>query len=151
MNIVIRNAEIEDASIIDKFLTKLIHDEKKYDSNIDEKCEITNYYENLILKDNNIVLVAEINNKIIGYLYGFIINNGNTCINLTSKLDALYVEEEYRNKSVANSLINEFKKWCELKNVKNIEVSVCSKNESAVNLYNKNGFTSIKMIMSVEI
>lgn len=34
MNIVIRNAEIEDTKKIDEFLIKLIIDESKYDHNI---------------------------------------------------------------------------------------------------------------------
>ena len=44
MDIIIRKAKIDDVSSINKLLTKLIHDEKKYDSNINEKCEITCFY-----------------------------------------------------------------------------------------------------------
>ena len=147
----IRKANLQDASIVNGFLTKLIHDEKKYDSNINDKCEIKEFYENMISNDDSCILIAEYENKIVGYLYGFIVNDGDTCINLTSKLDALYVEEEYRNKGIANSLIDEFKKWSRTKNIKIIEVSVCNENESAINLYSKHNFKSIKTVMITEI
>lgn len=151
MNIVIRNAEIEDTKKIDEFLTKLILDERKYDPNINENCEITNYYENIISKEDTCILVAEYDRKLVGYLYGFIKNDGDTCISLVSKLDALYVEEDFRNMNIGNNLIEEFKKWCLTRNVKNIEVNLWQNNEIAFKLYSKHGFKPSKITMNVEI
>ncbi len=150
MDIIIRKAKIEEANIANNFLTKLIRDEKKYDNNINENIVINNYYENYIDKDNTCLLFALIDNKIVGYIYGFIKNDGDAVINKVALLDALYVDIEYRKLGVANSLINEFKNWS--KDIANsIEVNVCYQNESAVKLYKKHNFIETKMTMECDL
>ena len=91
-----------------------------------------------------ILLVAEIDNKIIGYLFGYIVDNGNTYLDKVSKLDALYITKEYRKNKIATKLINEFKSWSLKKGVKYIEVQVLNDNTNAVNLYKKEGFGPFK-------
>ena len=146
MDIIIRNAKIEEANIANNFLTKLIRDEKKYDNNINENIVIKNYYENYIDRDNTCLLFPLIDNKIVGYIYGFVKNDGDTVINKIALLDALYVDIEYRKLGVATTLINEFKNWS--KDIANsIEVNVCYQNESAVKLYKKHNFIETKMTM----
>ena len=150
MNYIIRKANLDETSIADSFLTKLIRDEKKYDNNINENIVINNYYENVI-GDNNCLLFAQIENTIVGYIYGFIRNDGNTVFHKVACLDALYVDANYRNQGIANALIAEFKKWAKASEVKYMEVSACSKNENAVTLYRKNDFKDIKVTMECEL
>ena len=45
-----------DVKIANSFLTKLIHDEKKYDSNINENCIISSFYENFVENEQNCIL-----------------------------------------------------------------------------------------------
>ena len=150
MDIIIRKATKEETNIADNFLTKLIRDEKKYDDNINENIVINNYYENYIDKDNTCLLFALIDNKIVGYIYGFVKNDGDTVINKVALLDALYVDIEYRKLGVATTLINEFKNWS--KDIANsIEVNVCYQNESAVKLYKKHNFIETKMTMECDL
>ena len=144
MDAVVRKAELKDTKEANNLLTMLIRDEKQYDPSINENCVISRFYEDMISDDSNILLVAEIDNKIIGYLYGYIVDNGNTYIDMVSKLDALYIIKEYRNNKIATKLINEFKSWSLKKGVKHIEVQVLNDNISAVNLYKKEGFESFK-------
>ena len=92
MNYNIRKANINDAKRLNKLLTSLIRDEKKYDSNINEEFKVKSFYEYIIDKENNYLLVAEASNNIIGYLYGKIIDDGNTVIDKVAKIDALYIE-----------------------------------------------------------
>ena len=94
MNYLIRRAVLEDAEIINKLLTLLIRDEKNYDQNINENCVVERFYEDIIPYESNIVLVADMNNEIVGYLFGYIINDGDTCLDKTSKLEVLYVIEK---------------------------------------------------------
>lgn len=144
MDAVVRKAELKDTKDANNLLTLLIRDEKQYDPSINENCVISRFYEDMISNDSNILLVAEIDNKIIGYLYGYIVDNGNTYLDKVSKLDALYIIKEYRKNKIATKLINEFKSWS-LKNcVKYIELQVLNDNTSAVNLYKKEGFRSFK-------
>ena len=131
----IRKINKGEGEIVDKLLTKLIKSEKEFDSNIDENYVVSNYYENIIDNDDKVIYVVEIDNKIVGYLYGYIEDN-TALIKKVGHLDALYIEEDYRNKGYARSLINEFKKYAKEKDVHHIEVKVFSKNIKAFNLYN---------------
>ena len=80
MKYAIRYAKLEDAKLANSLLTKLIRDEKQYDNNINENCVVHRLYENLILDEDNCLLVAEHSNKLVGYLYGFLQNTGDSCI-----------------------------------------------------------------------
>lgn len=151
MNYTIRKAVLEDSADINNLLTLLIRDEKKYDSNINENCVVKRLYENIIPNNSNFVLVAESNNKIIGYLFGYIIDNGDAYLEKTSKLEAVYVIDEFRKKGVATSLIKEFKLWSLKNNVKYIEVQVLNDNTNAINLYNENGFKKFKSTLRTQI
>ena len=143
MEYIIREAKLEETNKVDELLTKLIRDEKQYDDNINEYIFIIDYYKNVIGKENNYLLVAIVDNEIVGYLYGFIKDDG-TYNNKISKLDALYVEEAYRKNKIADSLIKQFKEWSKEKQAIKMEVNVCSDNVKAKNLYNKNDFKSFQ-------
>lgn len=146
MNYTIRKANISDAKRLNELLTKLIIDEKKYDDNINENYVVKSYYEYVIPKKQNIILVVESSNTIVGYLYGYIIDDGDTVIDRVAKIDALFIEEDYRHLGIATSLINEFKKIIKEENVKYIEVNVCNDNKEAISTYKNNGFNEIKAI-----
>ena len=146
----IRKASYDDINTLNYFLTLLIRDEKQYDDTIDENFTVTNMYENYIYDLNRLILVAEDdNNNIIGYIYGYITND--EVSKRTAVLDALYVESEYRNKGIADKLINYFKKWVSDNNIDIIDVNVCSNNIKAKNLYKKHNFKTIKETMRLDI
>lgn len=151
MNIKIVKATSNDVLKTNEFLTKLIQDEKKYDSNINEKFVMKSYYEPAVKNPNKCLLIAKNNNEIVGYLYGSLINDGDTVLNKVSKLDALFVDESSRRLKVATKLINEFKNWSLDKECIYIEVGVFNSNVSAYNLYKNNGFKDIKTIMSLDL
>lgn len=151
MKIKIRRASLDDSAVLNSFLTRLIQDEKKYDTNINENCVVTCLYENIIPNNNNCVFVAECENQIVGYLYGYIRNSSDAYINPIAQLEAMFVEEEYRNNGIATMLIEGFKEWVKLKNVKYIELKVCNENKKAISLYQKNKFKNTKSIMTVEL
>lgn len=127
-----RFANVEDCSILDTMLTKLIMDERKYDKSIDKNFKVQNFYQNVLGK-NNIIYLCEEENKIIGYVYT-IINSENAVI------DALYVEECYRNKKIATTLITEIIKVINKKNIYKILINVMSDNIVAKNFYLSLGF-----------
>lgn len=150
MDYIIEKCGVNETKEVDILLNKLILGEKQYDKNISDNFIVKEFYETKINDDNNCILVAKIDNKIIGYLYGFILNS-DIDIEQKAQLDALYVEEEYRKLGIANSLINEFINWAKLKQVKFIELNVCNENINAINLYKKYGFKDIKTIMCFEL
>lgn len=137
MNIEIKKYDQENASVCNKFLTKLINDETKYDENLKNNIIINNYYNKL--NENSVIYIAFINNKVVGYIYGYITEDI-FVKEKTAKLDALYVLEEYRGNKIASKLIEEFKNWCFSKKAKYIEVTAWNDNIDATKIYLKHGF-----------
>ena len=72
MEILIRGAEHEDAERLDELLTLLIRDEGQYDDNLNEAYVVRDNYRERFRMDGHKLLVAEIEGKIVGYLYGFV-------------------------------------------------------------------------------
>lgn len=150
IKMIIRKAVKEDAQTLDYLLTLLIQDEQKYDDNIDENFTVQHFYENYIDDFHKYIIVAEEENKIIGYLYGYQ-KKDESLHNKVAVLDALYVEEKYRKKGVASSFISSFKTWCLENSIQEIEVNVLSQNLKAKNLYSKHNFVTKKETMYTNI
>lgn len=148
MYIEIKKANQLNINEANKLLTKLIRDEKKYDPNINEKYVVKRYYENR--PKNSVILFAYVDKKIAGYTYG-ILEDTQTYINKKLLIDALYVEEEFRNNGVATSLINAVEEWGKEQGAKVEELTVCKENEKAFNLYKKFGFDTIVYRMTKNI
>ena len=148
---IIRKANYNDVKTLNNFLTLLIRDEKQYDLGIDENFVVTNMYENYIEDSNKLIIVAEENNEIVGYLYGIIKPKDDTYKYIIAKLDALYIDNNYRNKGIATSLIEHFKKWAISKKANKLEVSVWSDNIKAKHLYEKNNFKTTSETLTIDI
>lgn len=145
-----RKALMKDAKYLDNLLTELIQDERKYDNSIDENFVVTNFYQNYIEDNTKFLYLAEDNNKIVGYIYGYF-NKDNTINNKVAYLDALFIKENYRKQGITNKLIEEFKKWAIDNNCTSMEVNVCSNNIKAKNLYIKHNFQSFKETLKCNI
>lgn len=151
MELSIEKADYNSALSANSLLTKLIQDEKKYDDNINENCTVKSLYENFFDNDDVCLLLAKKGQQVVGYIYGYIENNGNAKLEKVCVLDALYVEEDFRNKDVAKSLIKSFKGWARTLNICYIELKVCKENLNAINLYEKEGFKTNKIIMNYKV
>ena len=152
MNFIIKKADLTDAKEINNMLTFLIQDERKnYDNNINENYKVRNFYEQYIENENMCILVAKENEVILGYVYGFIQDNGSLYNNKVTKLDALFVKEQYRGNGIARNLMKEFINWAEEKGVAYVELSVCKDNSNAISLYENEGFCIDKIILRKEL
>ncbi len=120
---------IEEAKICDDLLTELIMSERKYDDNVNKSYKVDKYYTEIFDKDYNTLICASCDGIVVGFI------------------DALYVKEKYRNQGIATGLIEEFYKWCELKEIKSVEIDSFIKNKASCKLYKKFGFeiTSYRM------
>lgn len=141
-----RVLEETDANYCDTLLTKLIQEERLYDSSIDTNFKVKNYFKNIIKKKNNILLCYKEDNNIIGYIYLKPTSND------TQKgylIDGLYVEKEYRNNGVGRKLVKEA-----LKNINTkydyIDINVLYANKIAIELYKSLGFKEFKITMKIE-
>ena len=87
----------------------------------------------------NLLLVAELDKKLIGFIWGYFITLG---IRRYGYVEDLFVEEDYRNKGIATALLVALKdKFIELK-VETVFVTTEKENENAINLYLREGFQS---------
>jgi ribosomal protein S18 acetylase RimI-like enzyme len=147
----IRKANQDDASRLDELLTKLIQDERQYDVNINPDFVVNKFYFYQLGLPNHVSFVAVDNGRIVGYVYGFI--NGTPPIVLHSvvKLDALFIEEEYRNKGIGKALVNEFKKWAFDASARYVELSVLIDNEYGKKLYKDCGFKLQKEFLNCDL
>ena len=128
----------------DELLTKLIEDERKYNNKINEIFIVVDYFKNVINNDNNILLCYKMDENVVGYIFFKYINNIDGVGYL---IDGLFVEEAYRNKGIAKSLISEGLKRIDSIKKDFIDIKVMANNKIAMKLYESFGFEifSIKL------
>ena len=139
----IRKVNINDYDDVANLYTQLFDAEKGFDDNIVNTYIIDEKVEKIIKKRiksrKEIFLVAEIDNKIVGLIDGFIIES--ICYKeKVAYLDHLCVDEKYRNNDIGSKLIDEFSKKAEKKGAKYIKLNAFEENIPAVSLYRKHGF-----------
>lgn len=141
MNLIIRKAKIDDIDILNNLFQKLLEYEREnYDDNIKDNLNITSYFNERINANDNIVLVAQLDNEIVGYIYSIIDSDNKVTKNIEAKIDSLYVNSEYRNKNIGTKLIEEMITILKEKNVKYIFIENLKENDTAKYLYEKLGF-----------
>lgn len=143
---------INDAKKCNYLLTKLLISESKYDKNLRNDYIVTNYFENKYQKEDNILLVAKIEEDVIGYAYCIIEEESNELvISKTTLLDGIFIEEKYRKHGVATKLINECKNWSKKTGAKFFEIKIISENSNALKLYEEIGFKDFEHKMRMEL
>ena len=129
---IIKVNSIDDCKICDNFLTLLIQDERKYDTTIDEKFVVKDYFINMI-NNQNILLLYKSENKPIGYIFAKKIDD-------KYLIDGLYIDINFRNKGIATKLIKVIIKEIYSLGDYEIFINVLKENKVAVNLYKNIGF-----------
>lgn len=143
MKIDIRKANMNDLIHIQKLNNSLFDLEyNNYDSTLKlgwpfEK-DGEEYFINRI--KNNLIFVAEINGKIVGYLAGSILEEISYTIETFAELDNMCIDTNYRGYGIGSKLIDEFKNYCKNLGIENIKVTAYAQNKQAINFYMKNGF-----------
>ena len=107
------------------------------------------YFEYMI--ENEIVFVAEAEEKIVGYLAGSICEQISYITETFAELDNMCIDDQYRRFGIGTLLINEFKKYCKEKNIQNIKVTASAKNSRAIQFYIKNGFEDYNVTFKYKI
>lgn len=129
---IIKVNSIDDCKICDNFLTLLIQDERKYDTTIDEKFVVKDYFINMI-NNQNILLLYKNESKPIGYIFAKKIDD-------KYLIDGLYIDINFRNKGIATKLIKVIIKEIYSLGDYEIFINVLKENKVAVNLYKNIGF-----------
>ena len=139
----IRKVSINDYDSVISLYKQLYDAEKVFDDNLVRKYIVDEKQEAKIIKRiksrKEIFLVAEIDNKIVGLVDGYIIES----IYYNKKvsyLDHLCVDKKYRNNDIGYKLIEEFGKVAKKKGAEYIKLNAFENNIPAVSLYKKYGF-----------
>ena len=150
-NIVIRKAILEDVSYIQNLNNELFKLEKEnYDTTLVLNWALTeegkDYFEDLI--KNQYVIVATLEDKIIGYLAGSINEKGSYEEIQYGEINNMFIKEDYRLYGIGKKLINNFKNYCRNNNISNLKVVASSKNKNAIEFYRKNGFDDFNLTLT---
>ena len=151
--ILLREATLDDLSILLEFEKKLIEYERKFTPNL-KKSDFNYYNLKSYIKDPEIsVVVAEEKNKIIASGYALI--RENKTYKIPDKLIFLgfmYVIPEYRGKGINKKVLDYLITWGKNKGLNEFQLTVYAQNESAINAYKKSGFSfeTITMRLNLE-
>ena len=150
----IRRANINDLNSIQELNNTLFDLEfNNYDNTLKQLWPFLKdgkeYFEYAI--KNEIVLVGEVDEKIVGYLAGTISEQLSYLTESFAEIDNMCVNEEYRSLGIGTLLIDEFKKYCKEKNIQNIKVTAYAKNSKAIQFYMKNGFEDYNVTLKYKV
>ena len=153
-DILVRKANLEDLTIIQDLNNKLFELEKKnYDPTLVSGWPLTDegkeYFEDLI--NNHYVIVAVLDNEIIGYLAGTINEKGSYEEIQYGEINNMLINEKYRGYGVGKKLIDQFKESCKESNIYNLKVVASAKNINAINFYKKNGFEDFNVTLTMRL
>jgi ribosomal protein S18 acetylase RimI-like enzyme len=138
---IIREAVLADLPILKVFEQEIIEFERPFASNI-KKDPITYYdLKELILQKDTHVLVAIIDEEIIGSGYAQIQNSKPYFKpEQFAYLGFMFVSPQHRGKGINGEITKKLIEWAKRRGILEIQLDVYAKNESATNAYKKIGF-----------
>lgn len=110
------------------------------------------YFKKRILEDDDCALVAYVDNNIVGYLVGGLLEKEpHRALSTFAELEDMLVIEGSRNKGVGTQLYCAFIDWCKSKNVKRLRIVASAMNVQAIKFYKKNGLSEYNLILESDI
>ena len=140
--IIIRKASLKDLDILLRFEQGVIDAERSSDSTL--KNGLIHYYdiEEMITASHIELVVAELDNDIIGSGYARIENSKPYLKHKShAYLGFMYVDPNHRGKGVNKKIIEALKQWAFSQNVTEMRLEVYHDNLTAIKAYEKAGFT----------
>lgn len=154
MNILVRKALLSDFRSIQRLHLEIEREECSFDSNL--VCDTFLSEEGIKrlkkdLENKNIYyLVAELDGVVIGFIDGEI-QDKYFYKEKIAYIGHLCVDRNYRNKGVAQRLLNEFKVMVRNDGAKFLKLNAFPKNNPAVQFYIKNGFGEYSILYQKEL
>lgn len=151
-NIKIRKATENDLPVLQEFEQEIIKYERVFDNCLKEE-EIHYYnFRDLITSLKATVLVAEVDNAIVGSGYAEI-KKADTYLkhNEYGYIGLMYVRTQLRGKGINQQILQRLKEWLAQKQIKEIRLVVYDENVLAKNAYLKSGFKGHVLEMRMEL
>jgi ribosomal protein S18 acetylase RimI-like enzyme len=151
--IIIRKATLNDIEILRCFEQGVINAERPFDVTL-KKGDIFYYdIEGMIEASHIELLVATLNNKLVGSGYARI-EKAKPYLQHKEKayLGFMYVDPKHRGKGINKKIIDALKDWSLSKNITEMRLDVYENNIAAIKAYEKAGFTKhmIEMRMGIK-
>ena len=93
--------------------------------------------EDILSVKNSIIFVAEIDNKLVGFIQAI---GGRLKRNRHSAHLVLGVQEDFQGMGIATKLMNQIFSWAKEQDISRLGLTVIKNNDKAFNLYRKMGF-----------
>ena len=152
MKINIRTFQPSDIDTLMDFWTEIENDPTVsgdfFSPTEENKSRWRKYVLNVHEEDENQILVAEHEEKIIGFIKFITLENRALESDIKcSLLSLMYVVPEFRRKRIASELMNRVFEYVKSKGVTHVRLNVLTSNIPAMNLYKKMGFQDYSIIM----
>ncbi len=146
-SLTIRQAKVEDIKDLMCLYGKTIWKiEQKFDNNLkngfEQSQELYEIMANDINDKNTVILVAELEKKVVGYISASIISLEDAYVEKVATLHEIAIEDEYQKLGIGKSLLDACIKLLKDCNVGYIKLSMIKENSKARNFYEENGFQS---------
>lgn len=145
-SIIIRKSTIDDLRSVQELNKLLFISDNPHDGgllNVEWPLEDEgrDYFRGKVLGETGVCFIAEVDNKIIGYLVAKVdkVEQNYRPVERT-ELENMLVLEAYRSKGVGKKLVSAFLQWSKEQGAQRVFVKAYSPNERAIKFYEKLGF-----------
>lgn len=126
-------------NLLNKLILFLHKIDRDFPVPLSEKVNLKQYAKKLIEKGN--LKIELVDNNIVGLVAGYIDHSDG----IMSYIAVVGVDSEFRGKSIAKKLLNEYIEECREKKIKFIHLYTDKSNLSAIQMYKKLGFYESKL------
>ncbi len=140
----IRNATANDLKSVQMLSHELFQSDSEYDNLLDNDWPYEEgllYFIDRIKNQKCVCLVAEVEEKVVGFLTGSLTESEPWRPIKRTELEMIYVREEYRNSAIGTKLVRQFLEWSKYRGAKACFLTAYINNRGATEFYNKIGFT----------
>ena len=142
--IIIRKAEIEDFNKVHRLIMQVHKLHVKERTDIYKDVDPMNFeeFKNELSNNNNIYLVAQLENKIVGICFSQIKEISNNRIMKDRKIlniGDICVDEQYQRNGIGKKIYNQIVQIAKEKNIHNVELMVWNFNKNAIKFYENLG------------
>lgn len=149
---VFRYAQMKDYEAVENIMMQVQDLHIKWRPDIYKKCDVVLSYEEFLeAVGTETLLVAELENKVVGILL-FVYRHIGSDKQVKRKIlfiDAMAVDETYRGKGIGHQLFDTIKEIAKEKKVDGIELQVNARNIQAKAMYESYGFTEKSINMEL--
>lgn len=151
IDVKVRNATLDDLSVLLEYEQGVIKAERPFDVTLDDDPIVYYDLKDLILRDDAAVIVAEVDGAIVSSGYA-LIKPSREYLNHKhySYLGFMFTIPEYRGKGIIAKIIKVLKEWSYSKGLREIRLTVYDENKNAIQAYEKVGFKKHIIEMRLE-